>query len=63
MINLEAEKTKTVTITQQQYDSLMEDSLWLSALECAGVDNWGGLDIAQDLYNEWKAEEKLRHSA
>ena len=56
MINLEAEKTKTVTITQQQYDSLMEDSLWLSALECAGVDNWGGLGLAQDLYNEWKAE-------
>lgn len=54
---LEAEKTKTVTITQEEYDDLLEDSLWLSALECAGVDNWGGCDTARDLYNEWKAEE------
>ncbi len=55
MINLEAEKAKTVTITQQQYDSLMEDNLWLSALE---LTIGGGLGLAQDLYNEWKAEEK-----
>lgn len=54
---LEAKKTKTVTITQREYDDLLEDSLWLSALESAGVDNWGGWDTARDLYNEWKAEE------
>ena len=54
---LEAEETKTVTITQKEYDELLEDSLWLCALECAGVDNWGGLDTAQDIYNELKAEE------
>ena len=29
---LEAEETKTVTITQKEYDDLLEDSLWLSAL-------------------------------
>lgn len=54
---LEAENTKTVTITQKEYDDLLEDSLWLGALRGAGVDNWGGLDTARDLYNEWKAEE------
>lgn len=29
---LEAEKTKTVTITQKEYDELLDDSLWLGAL-------------------------------
>lgn len=54
---LEAENTKTVTITQKEYDDLLEDSLWLTALECAGVDNWDGWEEAQELYNKWKAEE------
>jgi hypothetical protein len=31
-----------ITITKKKYDSLMEDSLFLSKLYAAGVDNWGG---------------------
>jgi len=29
----------------------------LSALECMGVDNWGGYDDAMDLRAEWDAED------
>lgn len=33
---------------------------WLAALEAAGVDNWQGYEIAQDLVTEWEAEENAR---
>lgn len=36
----------TVTITKDLYDQLIKDSNFLSALEGAGVDNWGGYDDA-----------------
>ena len=39
-----------VTIPKKEYDSLKEDSKWLSALEDAGVDNWSGWDFARELY-------------
>ena len=45
-----------VTITKSEYDSLSEDSRWLSALECAGVDNWEGYGIAKDMLAEWDEE-------
>ncbi len=32
---------KTVTIDEKEYKSLLKDSLKLSMLEGAGVDNWG----------------------
>ena len=32
--------------------SLLEDRRWLNALENAGVDNWGGISFAQELFNE-----------
>ena len=28
------------TITKKEYDSLVEDSRWLTCIESAGVDNW-----------------------
>jgi hypothetical protein len=31
-------------------DDAEKDSVWLSYLENAGVDNWSGIDYAQELY-------------
>jgi len=41
-----------VTITKKEYESLLEDSNWLNALENAGVDNWDGYSFAQELLEE-----------
>jgi hypothetical protein len=46
-----------VTITTKEYNELLERDQWLCALECAGVDNWGGIDNARDTLNERKEEE------
>lgn len=43
---------ETVTISKKEYESLLEDSKWLQALNAAGVDNWGGWDYARELFNE-----------
>lgn len=47
---------KTVTISKKEYDDLIEDSLWLSCLESAGVDNWSGYDFAMEEFQEIKNE-------
>lgn len=44
----------TVTISEAEYKSLLEDAMWLQALESAGVDNWCGYDYARELYQEMK---------
>ena len=49
-------ETKVVTISADQYEGLLEDSLWLSALRGAGVDNWDGYDYAMELLREWEEE-------
>jgi hypothetical protein len=41
-----------ITITKKEYESLLEDSKFLTALENAGVDNWGGYEFAVQLSNE-----------
>lgn len=46
-----------VTITKKEYDSLCEDAAKLTALECAGVDNWSGYDFAMDILREQRGEE------
>ena len=43
---------ETVTISKEEYESLLEDRKWLQALENAGVDNWEGYDYARELMNE-----------
>jgi len=43
---------ETITITKKEYESLLEDSKWLQALEGAGVDNWSGYDYAREIFNE-----------
>jgi hypothetical protein len=37
-----------VTITQEEYEALLEDSRFLRALESAGVDNWEGYSFAYE---------------
>ncbi len=34
-----------VTITREEYETLLEDSKFLQALLSAGVDNWEGYDL------------------
>ena len=41
-----------ITISTAEYESLLEDSRWLTALENAGVDNWPGIDFARELFRE-----------
>lgn len=43
---------QTVTITQEEHETLMEDREFLRALKAAGVDNWEGYDYACELYHE-----------
>ena len=40
---------ETITITKKEYDSLVEDSEFLAALQEAGVDNWEGYCNAQEI--------------
>lgn len=37
-------KEVLITISQQEYDALIEDQKILRALEAAGVDNWEGYE-------------------
>lgn len=46
----------TVTISKEEYDKLLEDSIFLNCLERAGVDNWDGYEVAQE-YMGWNLDE------
>jgi hypothetical protein len=41
----------TITITQKEYNELLESQRSLEALQCAGVDNWSGYCEAQEIFN------------
>ena len=43
---------ETITISKKEYESLLEDSEKLSALEAAGVDNWEGYDNAMEMMQD-----------
>ena len=43
---------ETITISKEEYESLLENSKKLEALEGAGVDNWQGYDYAMELLRE-----------
>lgn len=45
-----------VTISKEYYEELYENSMWLEALEMAGVDNWEGYDDAREIYKQLKSE-------
>ena len=46
----------TVRQAIEELTSAAEDQQWLAALECAGVDNWGGYEEAQALLREWEED-------
>lgn len=45
-----------VTIERREYEELLEQSLWLSALEMAGLDNWIGSGVAIEIMENWEKE-------
>jgi len=51
-------EVEMITIPLQQYKDLVESYKWLLCLEDAGVDNWGGIEFAQDAFNSMKHEDE-----
>jgi hypothetical protein len=47
----------TVTISEEEYKSLLSDSNFLLCLQGAGVDNWEGYDYAKEDYAEQFGDE------
>ena len=45
-----------ITISEEEYNKMLDRLMWLDALERAGVDNWDGWEEAQEIYQEWKQE-------
>ena len=43
---------KTWSLTDQEYQEVRDRLHWLSCLKSAGVDNWSGIDLAIEMYNE-----------
>jgi hypothetical protein len=43
------EEIKTVTISLEKYNYLLERDEFLGCLEACGVDNWGGFDDAHEM--------------
>lgn len=46
------EADKTVTISMEEHNSLIEDQRLLNCLTAAGVDNWEGWDEAMEMFHE-----------
>ena len=47
---------KTVTISEEEYEDLLDDVEFLNALRMAGVDNWDGYDEAIDIYQSARGD-------
>ncbi len=41
-----------ISIPKSEYDGLIESQKWLQALESAGVDNWEGIGMAQEMMGD-----------
>lgn len=46
------EQEEKITISLEEYESLLEQVRWLECLELAGVDNWEGYDEAVSMFQE-----------
>ncbi len=46
------DQVQMVTITKKEYEALLDDSNWVQCLEMAGVSDWDGIEIAQEMFNE-----------
>jgi len=49
--------TTTITILKTTHDSMLEQLMWLEALEAAGVDNWSGYDEAREIFREMQQDQ------
>ena len=47
---------KTVTISVEEYEELIDDAEFLRALRMAGIDNWDGYDEAINIYQSARGE-------
>lgn len=45
-----------IEISKEEYELLLEDRMWLDALEEAGVDNWSGFDEARQIYQKMRID-------
>ena len=43
---------KKISISEEEYEALLNDSILLNYLQMMGVDNWDGYDEAIEQYNE-----------
>ena len=41
-----------IIIDKELYDSMVDDCMWLTCLEAAGVDNWEGVEYANEFYDK-----------
>ena len=48
---------ETVTISNWEYQELLESARMLDALICAGVDSWDGYEMAQEMLANWDEAE------
>lgn len=49
---------KTITISVEEYERLLQSDYWLSCLEAAGVDNWSGIEFAYEIKHEDEDEDE-----
>jgi hypothetical protein len=49
---------KKISISEEEYEALLNDSILLNCLEMMGVDNWDGYDEAIEQYNEILEQEE-----
>ena len=49
---------KKISISEEEYDSLLKDSILLNCLQMMGVNNWDGYDEAIEQYNEIMEQEE-----
>ena len=54
------QEPKKITISEEEYDALLCDSILLNCLRMMGVDNWDGYDDAIEQYQEIVQEEEKR---
>ena len=45
----EETKEEMILISQKRLDELLKNEAWLYCLEAAGVDNWCGYEVAQEM--------------
>lgn len=52
------QEPKKISISEEEYEALLCDSILLNCLQMMGVDNWDGYDDAIEQYQEIVQEEE-----